>query len=517
MDFCACLFIIGNKTVFPRRVLPAAEKGAYLFMIRKNQRLLNIVNCLLDISLIALAYLLAVWLWLGVYRDNLFNPAAVLLRTGSLLPAFFYGVVMAAIYYAFKLYGSFRFSTLLDETVALLKANLLGLLLIGMTLYLTRAVDFSRGVLALFYVFSTVLVVAKRITVRRILRHYRMLGYNLKHVLIVGNGRLALEYVDSLRRNPQYGYNVIGYVAASEKPGLGSHLGRYEDLPDLLSGPAVDEVIVALEPHETRFMNTIIAACEKQGTKIRIIPFYNDYIPSRPTVDVIGSVKLISIRTIPLDNMLNAALKRAMDVAGSLVLIVLTSPIMLIAAIGVRLSSPGPILFRQERVGLNKQTFTMYKFRSMRVNASQDTGWTQDADPRKTWFGSLIRKCSIDELPQFFNVLKGDMSLIGPRPEIPHFVEQFKETVPLYMVKHQVRPGITGWAQVNGFRGDTSIEGRIQCDIWYIENWSIFLDIKILFMTVFGGLFNKEQLQTGHTASSPENGQAEDKTDKPDQ
>ena len=190
---------------------------------------------------------------------------------------------------------------------------------------------------------------------------------------------------------------------------------------------------------------------------------------------------------------------------------------MLIAAIGVRLSSPGPILFRQERVGLNKQTFTMYKFRSMRVNASQDTGWTQDADPRKTWFGSLIRKCSIDELPQFFNVLKGDMSLIGPRPEIPHFVEQFKETVPLYMVKHQVRPGITGWAQVNGFRGDTSIEGRIQCDIWYIENWSIFLDIKILFMTVFGGLFNKEQLPTGHTGSSPENGQAEDKTDKPDQ
>ncbi|MFQ8998989.1 undecaprenyl-phosphate glucose phosphotransferase [Allofournierella massiliensis] len=477
-------------------------------MIRKNQRLLNIVNCLLDIFLIALAYLLAVWLWLGVYRNNLLNPAVVLLQNGAIFPALLYGVFMAAIYYAFKLYGSFRFSTLLDETIALLKANLLGLLLIGMTLYLTRAVDFSRGVLVLFYVFSTGLVVLKRVTVRHFLRHFRMLGYNLKHVLIVGNGRLAFEYVDSLRRNPQYGYNVLGYVASSEKQSLGQYLGRYEDLPDLLAGPAVDEVIVALEPHETQFMNTIIASCEKQGAKIRIIPFYNDYIPSRPTVDVIGSVKLISIRTIPLDNMLNAALKRGMDIVGSLVLIVLTSPIMLIAAIGVKLSSPGPILFRQQRVGLNKKLFTMYKFRSMRVNASQDTGWSQNSDPRKTWFGSLIRKCSIDELPQFFNVLKGDMSLIGPRPEIPHFVEQFKETVPLYMVKHQVRPGITGWAQVKGFRGDTSIEGRIQCDIWYIENWSIFLDIKILFMTIFGGLFNTEKLEPAHAAQPPENEQA---------
>ncbi len=465
-------------------------------MIRKNQRLLNICNCLLDVGLIFIAYLLAVWLWLGVYRDNLQNPAVLLLRSGTILAGVFYAVVMAAIYYAFRLYGSFRFRTLLDETVALMKANLLGILIIGMVLYLVRAVDFSRGVLVLFYVFSTLLVVAKRVALRRFLRHFRMLGYNLKHVLIVGNGRLAQQYVDGLHRNPQYGFHVMGYVAATEKEGIGQRLGRYEDLPRLLSGPEVDEVVIALEPHESHFMDKVIASCEKQGTKISIIPFYNDFIPTRPTVDVIGDVKLINIRTTPLDNMLNSALKRGMDILGSLVLILLTSPVMLIAAIGVRLSSPGPILFRQERVGLNKKHFTMYKFRSMRVNADQDTGWTQNEDPRKTAFGSFIRKTSIDELPQFFNVLKGDMSLIGPRPEIPHFVEQFKETVPLYMVKHQVRPGITGWAQVNGFRGDTSIEGRIKCDIWYIENWSVWLDIKILFMTVFGGMLNKEKLTT---------------------
>ena len=287
----------------------------------------------------------------------------------------------------------------------------------------------------------------------------------------------------------------MGYVSLSETDGIGKHLGHYEDLPRLLSGPQVDEVIVALEPHENQFMAQVISWCEQGGARTSIIPFYNDYIPAHPTIDIIGGVKMINIRAIPLDNLFNAALKRTMDIVGSLILIVVTSPIMLIAAIGVKLSGPGPILFRQERVGLNKKNFTMYKFRSMRVNTQQDTGWSRDKDDRKTAFGSLIRKTSIDELPQFFNVLKGDMSLIGPRPEVPYFVEQFKETVPLYMVKHQVRPGITGWAQVNGYRGDTSIEGRIRCDIWYIENWSLWLDIKILFMTVFGGMINSEKLK----------------------
>ena len=183
-----------------------------------------------------------------------------------------------------------------------------------------------------------------------------------------------------------------------------------------------------------------------------------------------------------------------MDIAGALVLIVLSSPVMLLAAVGVKLSSPGPIIFRQKRVGLNKKPFYMYKFRSMRVNTASDTGWSTNSDPRKTRFGSFIRKFSIDELPQFFNVLKGDMSLVGPRPELPHFVDQFKEEIPLYMVKHQVRPGITGWAQVNGLRGDTSIKERIEHDVYYIENWSILLDIKILFLTLFKGFVNQEKL-----------------------
>ena len=166
---------------------------------------------------------------------------------------------------------------------------------------------------------------------------------------------------------------------------------------------------------------------------------------------------------------------------------------MLAAAVGVKLSSPGPVLFKQERVGKDKKTFYMYKFRSMRVNSEEKTGWSRNSDPRKTRFGALIRKFSIDELPQFFNVLKGDMSLVGPRPEVPHYVEQFKEEIPRYMVKHQVRPGITGWAQVNGYRGDTSIRKRIEYDIYYIENWNVFFDLKILLMTPFKSV-NQEKL-----------------------
>ena len=234
--------------------------------------------------------------------------------------------------------------------------------------------------------------------------------------------------------------------------------------------------------------------CEKTGTKASIIPFYAAYLPSNPQIDDLDGLALINLRRIPLDNLGNAFLKRAEDILGSLVLILLTSPLMLIAAVGVKLSSPGPILFCQERVGRDKKVFRMYKFRSMRVNTKQQTGWSTDTDPRKTRFGALIRKCSIDELPQLFNVLRGDMSLVGPRPEVPFYVEQFKEEIPRYMVKHQVRPGITGWAQVCGFRGDTSIEKRIEHDLYYIENWNLLFDVKILLMTVFKAV-NSEKLK----------------------
>ena len=256
-----------------------------------------------------------------------------------------------------------------------------------------------------------------------------------------------------------------------------------------------DEVVSAVELEDYCRTPQIISACEKSGTKLSIIPIYAEYMSAHPQFDNLKGIPLMNIRRIPLDNWANAFCKRAVDVAGSLLLILLTSPVMLVCAAGVRLSSPGPVIFKQKRVGLNKKIFYMYKFRSMRVNDEQDTHWSGDRDSRKTAFGAFLRKCSLDEFPQFFNVLKGDMSLVGPRPEIPYYVEQFREDIPLYMVKHQVRPGITGWAQVNDLRGDTSIEDRIAHDIYYIENWSLLFDLKILLITVFGGKFlNSEKL-----------------------
>ena len=254
-------------------------------------------------------------------------------------------------------------------------------------------------------------------------------------------------------------------------------------------------MVSAIEAEDYARTPQIIQACELAGVKLSIVPFYANYMPAHPQFDELNGIPLMNIRRIPLDNFANALIKRAADIIGSLLLIVILSPVMLICAVGVKLSSPGPVLFRQRRVGRGKKPFFMYKFRSMRVNDAQDSAWSTKTDDRRTRFGSFLRKYSLDELPQFFCVLAGTMSLVGPRPEIPHFVDRFKDEIPLYMVRHQVRPGITGWAQVHGFRGDTPIRERVEHDIYYIENWSPWLDIQILFATVFGGKFiNDEQL-----------------------
>ena len=256
-----------------------------------------------------------------------------------------------------------------------------------------------------------------------------------------------------------------------------------------------DEVIAAVDLEDYSFTPKIISECETAGVRLAIIPFYADYMPAHPQFDDLNGIPLLNIRRIPLDNFANAFIKRLVDIIGSAVLLVVCSPAFLFCTIGVLLSSPGPVLFRQQRVGRYKKPFNMLKFRSMRVNDTQDSAWSTQQDSRRTRFGSFIRKCSLDELPQFWNVLKGEMSLVGPRPEIPHFVDQFKDEIPLYMVRHQVRPGITGWAQVNGLRGDTPIKERVEYDIFYIENWDFWFDIRILLATVFKGKFiNEEQI-----------------------
>jgi Undecaprenyl-phosphate glucose phosphotransferase len=261
-----------------------------------------------------------------------------------------------------------------------------------------------------------------------------------------------------------------------------------------LASPGIDEVVIALEPTEYVHVTSLIALCEKYGVKYSVLPFYNDIIPDNPEIECIGRSKLINMRVNRLENVGWATLKRSFDIIASILGLLVLSPLMIAISIGVKLSSPGPIFFRQIRVGYRRREFQMLKFRSMRENTESDTAWSTAYDGRRTHFGALLRKTSLDELPQLINVLKGDMSLVGPRPELPHFVEQFREEIPFYMVKHQVKPGITGWAQVNGYRGDTSVEKRIEMDLWYIDHWSIWLDLKILFKTFPKAMINSEQI-----------------------
>ena len=270
-------------------------------------------------------------------------------------------------------------------------------------------------------------------------------------------------------------------------------IGTPRDLKDILELNTLDEIAITLSLNEYKNLEEIVAACEKSGVHTKFIPDYNNIIPTIPQMEDLQGLPIINIRRVPLTNMFNATIKRIVDIFGALVAIVIFSPLMLATVALIKLTSPGPIIFSQERVGLHNRPFKMYKFRSMEVQnpSSEKSKWTTPNDPRVTSVGRFIRKTSIDEMPQFFNILKGDMSLVGPRPERPFFVERFKEEIPRYMVKHQVRPGLTGWAQVNGYRGDTSITKRIEHDLYYIENWTLGFDFKILFLTIFKGFINK--------------------------
>lgn len=458
-------------------------------MIRENQKLLNRLNVALDGILIFCSLLAAYWLRFDVLHGVPTVPFQSYVLTALVLIP-----VHLITYAVLGLYESFRKKRLYQELELLFAANALDFAFLLTTLFLTKDINFSRLALGFFTAIASGSLGVKRIFMRKFLSALRRRGRNQKHTIIVGSGALARKYAEEVRRSPWLGYQVVGYVSKKSKWKDVKRLGAFEHLSALLDMYHPDEVVAALGIDEYQELPHIIQICEKAGTKLSLIPFYAQYLPAHPQIDSLNGLPMINLRRIPLDNWGNAFLKRTTDIVGSLLLIVLTSPLMLIAAAGVRLSSPGPVIFKQKRVGLNKNEFYMYKFRSMRINDQADTAWSTNHDDRKTRFGAFIRKYSIDELPQFFNVLKGNMSLVGPRPEIPRYVEQFKEEIPLYMVKHQVRPGITGWAQVNGLRGDTSIEDRIRCDIYYIENWTFFFDIKILLMTVFKGIVNKEQL-----------------------
>ena len=464
-------------------------------MIKDNQRLFNRLHVVLDALVIAVSYAIS-------YGLKFMVPWA---DTSILhLPADYYFFYLPFIvvgylilYYEFDLYNAKRASGRKREFFNLIRANTIGMLAFMVGLYLHKQNDISRFMIGYFCIINIVLSTIVRNILRSVLRYFRRKGYNKHFILLIGYSKAAEAYIDKIIQNPQWGYVIRGILDDRTERGTVYRgvkvLGSIGNLEYILPENKLDEIAITLALDDYGKLGKIVALCEKSGVHTQFVPDYNQVIPSKPYMEDIDGLPVINIRHVPLSNSLNMAAKRVVDIIGSLAMIIIFSPIMLISAIAIKVSSPGPIIFTQERVGLRNRTFKMYKFRSMEMQkpSAEAKGWTRPNDPRVTGIGKVLRHTSMDELPQLFNILKGDMSIVGPRPERPQFVEKFKEEIPRYMIKHQVRPGLTGWAQVNGLRGDTSITKRVEYDLFYIENWTMSFDIKIMILTVFKGLINK--------------------------
>ena len=466
-------------------------------MIKDNQKYFNRLHLLMDAVVVAVSYLLAWYIkFCTIFADT--EPGAGALDMETYF-SFLYFVVPEYIilYYFFNLYAPKRATRRKYELEGIIKANAVGIVFFIVFLYMIKQQYFSRFMMGAFFVINIVFAAVYRTLIRNLLLYFRKKGYNLKYILLIGYSRAAEEYITRINANPQWGYVVRGILDDRIPSGTiykGVRVvGRIANIRYILPENSLDEIAITLALKDYDRLEAIVDLCEKSGVHTKFIPDYNSLVPSHPYTEDLMGLPVINIRYVPLTNTLNWVSKRAVDITGALAGIVISSPIMLLAALAVRFTSRGPVIFKQERVGLHNKTFQMYKFRTMEMQkaSAEEKAWTVKDDPRVTGIGKFLRSTSLDELPQLFNILVGEMSLVGPRPERPQFVEKFKEEIPRYMIKHQVRPGLTGWAQINGYRGDTSIRKRVEYDLYYIENWTMGMDFKIMFLTFFKGFINK--------------------------
>ena len=463
-------------------------------MNNENRGFLSTIETYLDMLINLIAFLVAYVLTILVEGE-----ATLSFESPYTISIIFINVLFASfVYHAFNLYRKTRYMGRFHSFFEIFKVNLVyfGIATLVAALWDIRE-DFGHFVImwfALTAVLSTAFITFKRHTIKVILKSRNRKNYNLKKVIIVGdNSRTAADYVKEVQSNPAYGIMVLGHVGDKIDPIVGTEkLGTFKDFAKILDKYHPTDIVFAIDSYDKWRLIKLVNMCDDRCIKVYFLPVIYGFFKHSRQIENVGSIPVINIHSTPLDNGANAMVKRLVDIIGSLVLILLTSPLMIFAAVGTAITSPGPIFFKQTRVGKMGKKFTMLKFRSMRVNMGSNDTWTTDADVRKTKFGTFLRRTAIDELPQLFNILRGSMSLVGPRPELPVFVEHFKEEIPLYMVKHYVKPGLTGLAQIKGLRGDTSVEDRIHEDIEYIEHWSLWLDITILLKTPFKA-FNKNE------------------------
>ena len=403
-------------------------------------------------------------------------------------------VVWGVSFRAFDLYRPRRIASHLSEAADLAKASSLGaLVLVAVMTFLFREYEYSRVVIVYFWLLSIAAVWLARGTFREALRFARRRGYNLRYAVVVGDGELAATVVSRLAARTDVGIEVLG-VVGDDKEGMGGarRLGGYSDLRAVLDAHVVDHVILALVHEDYGRLGGLLEAVGDEPVTIHVVPDLFRFASLRGGVEEFEGMPFIHLRDSPLHGW-SQVTKRVFDLVFSCALLIGLAPVLLLLALGVKLTSRGPVLYRQERMGLDGQRFRMLKLRTMRVDAEAGTGpvWAAEDDPRRVPYGALLRRLSLDELPQFVNVLRGELSVVGPRPERPFFVEQFRRTVPGYMLRHKVKSGVTGWAQVNGLRGNTSLEKRIQYDLEYIERWSLWLDVKIIVLTLVRIVFER--------------------------
>ncbi len=465
-------------------------------MFRERTEEIKFSFLFLDVLLASLAFTVAFSIRFFVMYPNDYATL------DKLSYALFGGILILAqvvVYSGLNLYTPRRFLSSLDEVGAVLGGAGLNLFFSFAILYYLHIYEVSRLLPLLYFVSEVVLTLIGHSLFRKLVLGRRNTGRDLREVIIVGAGPAARKAAEIIERNRLFGLKVTGFVLeegdlSEDVQAMGEAvLGSVEELEAITERLKPTYVLYAGHSDNHQNLKKVLNLCDNQGIHLQVVPSYSDLITVNGSIENYDGLPVLTIRDIPARSGVNRVLKRTFDIVFSLVFLLVFSPIFLVVALLVKATSKGPVFFLQERVGLDNKVFKMLKFRTMKVQDAQAsaTVWTTKNDPRVTAIGRILRKTSLDEIPQFLNILLGQMSVVGPRPERPYYVEQFKTRYPYFKRRHAVKAGLTGWAQINGFRGDTSIQDRIDADIYYIENWSIFLDLKIVLLTPFKGIFSK--------------------------
>ena len=410
-------------------------------------------------------------------------------------------VIMLPLWYivfkAFGLYRPRRISSKIAEVMDIAKGTTVAILILISLTFFVRKYEFSRLTFLYFWIICVVTLCIERSCFRELLRFIRKRGYNLRHALIVGTSKLGLDVTDRVHHHPELGIKIRGFLS-DDKTEIGNELEGFKvldtcsNIRNVVINQKIDMVLITLPLSAHERLKRVLDDIGDEMVSIMLIPDLIELATLRGGIGEFEGIPIISLRDTPLYGW-NLVVKRVADVVMSIALLLAVSPLMLIISVLVKATSKGPVFYSQERMGLDGKIFSMLKFRTMEIQAEKQTGpvWAAKSDSRRTPIGTFLRKTSVDELPQFFNVLKGDMSIVGPRPEREFFIQQFRNKIPKYMLRHKMKAGITGWAQISGWRGNTSLEKRIEHDLYYIENWSLRFDIEIMWLTIWRGLINK--------------------------